>query len=463
LAGFTLTNGNNSYNAIAQDSYNRKDTNSVTVNLPATVSCLYDLNGNLISDGTRGFEYDDENQLVRVTVTNSWKSEFTYDGKFRRRIRKEFTWQNSAWMRTSEVRYIYDGMLVIQERDANNLSAVTYTRGRDLSGSLQGAGGIGGLLGRTDAANGESACYHADGNGNVTCLIKGNQIVVAKYIYDPFGNILSKSGPLADANTYRFSSQEYHQNSGLLLFLRRAYDPNLQRWLNRDPIGERGGINLYDYVANNPISFVDPFGETLYPSDFVGPLLPTDWRQTIFKGFENARYQQHDQAIHDWVNDFNANKDAYAGSTASQAAGIPGATFDQVKSWLIQESGGNDAGSRAAWNTDPAQVNVPGDWVDLKGDLGLTRPTRRNQGTLDGNLSAALGWLCRKGFGTSGQPARNRPDGFFDGWYDAFRRYNGRTDPLSMLAYGVPYSAVYADRIISRAAEPGVYYPIHLP
>ena len=80
LAGFTVTNGNNTFTAIAQDGYNRKDTNSVTVNLPATVGYVYDLNGNLTSDGTRGFDYDDENQLIRVTVTNSWKSEFTYAG-----------------------------------------------------------------------------------------------------------------------------------------------------------------------------------------------------------------------------------------------------------------------------------------------------------------------------------------------------------------------------------------------
>jgi YD repeat-containing protein len=139
-------------------------------------SYIYDLNGNLTSDGTRGFDYDDENQLIRVTVTNSWKSEFTYDGKFRRRIRKEYAWQNSAWAQTAEVRYIYDGMLVIQDRDGNNLPTVMYTRGRDLSGSLQDAGGIGGLLARTEAANGQSAWYHADGNGNVTAMINAQQI-----------------------------------------------------------------------------------------------------------------------------------------------------------------------------------------------------------------------------------------------------------------------------------------------
>ncbi len=314
LAGFTVTNGNNTFSAMAQDAYGRKDTNSVIFNLPSSVSFVYDSNGNLTSDGTRGFDYDDENQLIRVTVTNSWKSEFTYDGKMRRRIRKEFIWQNSTWAQTAEVHYIYDGMLVIQERDSSNLPSVTYTRGQDLSGALQGAGGIGGLLARTDAANGQSACYHADGNGNLTAMVNAQQVIAAKYIYDPFGNTLSKSGPLANANTYRFSSQEYHQNSGLALYLYRVYDPNLQRWLNRDPLGDhqailvlqsapqsmvrflRGrkieqleGPSLFAYVANNPMSFVDPFGrEHVQEPGFTKPITPGNVGPNMWKDLSLA-------------------------------------------------------------------------------------------------------------------------------------------------------------------------------
>ena len=257
---FTLADGNNTFTAIASDSFGRGDTNALTINLPATNSCSYDLNGNLLGVGTRTFDYDDENQLIRVTETNAWKSEFTYDGRMRRRIRKEFTWQYSSWIQTNEVHYVYDGNVVVQERDTNNLPIVTYTRGRDLSGSLQGAGGIGGLLARRDRTTGATAFYHSDGSGNVTALSDSLQLVVARYVYDSFGNILSMSGALAAANLYRFSSKETHINSGMAYYLYRFYDPNLQRWSNRDPLSEIGGNNLYAFCANSPVNSIDTDG-----------------------------------------------------------------------------------------------------------------------------------------------------------------------------------------------------------
>jgi len=244
------------------------DTNAVTVNLPATVSFTYDDNGNLLSDGRRLLGYDDENQLITVIVTNgvnsSTLSKFAHDGLGRRRVRTECVWQNGGWATNALVRYVYDGMVVLQERDGNNLPTVTYTRGRDLSGSLQGAGGIGGLLALTvhSSLSTPHLYYHADGNGNVTCLINEKQALVARYVYEPFGNVLSLSGPLAEVNLYRFSSKEAHPVSGLVYYGFRFYDPNLQRWVNRDPIGEEGGINPHQCSQNQPPNGWDTDGLT---------------------------------------------------------------------------------------------------------------------------------------------------------------------------------------------------------
>jgi RHS repeat-associated protein len=263
------------YTATAADSYGRHSTNTVTVGLLTNNALFqYDGNGNLTNDGLRSFAYDDENPLIQVWVANQWFSQFTYDGKMRRRIRQEFTWQG-GWVQTNEVYYVYDGNVVVQERNVNNLPSATYTRGTDLGGSLDGAGGIGGLLSMTlnsvlGPASSNTMYYHSDGNGNVTMLVNPSQYIVAKYLYDAFGNVLSAAGSLAQQNLYRFSSKEAHVNSGLSYYLYRYYDPNLQRWPNRDPLGDVPaplGIrellhypNLYQFVGNDPENKKDALG-----------------------------------------------------------------------------------------------------------------------------------------------------------------------------------------------------------
>ena len=162
-----------------------------------------------------------------------------------------------------------------------------YTMSYDPLNRLTGAGGIGGLLARTDntrlvvADPFASAYYHCDGNGNVTCLLTAYQQLAAKYFYDPYGNLLAMYGSLAGANTYRFSSKEWDGNAGLYYYGYRFYDPNLQRWVNRDPLGDFGSTvydqvhirhlyqlsideqreaNAFKFVYDNPISVNDLLG-----------------------------------------------------------------------------------------------------------------------------------------------------------------------------------------------------------
>ncbi len=217
------------------------------------------------NSGAVVYRYDDENQLTWAEDVDKhkWATTFVYDGLGRLRKRVEYAW-SGVWTVYTTTWYLYDGRRVIQERNASNVPQVSYTRGTDLSGTLEGAGGIGGLLGRShgySAGNWSTHnFYHADGNGNITYLVNSSQTLAASYRYDPFGNTISSSGTLASANVYRFSSKELHVNSGLYYYGYRWYVPNVQRWLNRDPIEESGGINLYGFIRNNPVAFTDTLG-----------------------------------------------------------------------------------------------------------------------------------------------------------------------------------------------------------
>ena len=148
-----------------------------------------------------------------------------------------------------------------------------------------------------------------------------------------------------------------------------------------------------------------------------------------------------------------------ASAFAVMSANLSDITPAMVKSHMIEESGGNGTRSLAAWAADPLQVNVPGDWSEEKTLLGLKKPAKRNEGELSDNVRAAIMYLSRKGFGQSGRPAKDRPTGFFDGWSDALRRYNGRRDRTDTDRY---YSDEYAEKILRRAEDPDLFVPIEI-
>jgi len=84
--------------------------------------------------------------------------------------------------------------------------------------------------------------------------------IVAQYAYDAFGNTTQKSGVKADELKMRFSTKYFDDESGLYYFGHRFYSPRIARWLTRDPIEERGGLNLYAYCGNDSMNNVDPYG-----------------------------------------------------------------------------------------------------------------------------------------------------------------------------------------------------------
>ena len=262
------TNSANQYTAIARPTFNASPTDSPT----------YDANGNMLTTGNGiTLTWDALNRLISVqnaTIGNTLTNTFSYDA-LHRRITKQFT-LSAAPIANRTTRYLYDGWNVAEEHNLLATPAtiagqfrVAYTWGADLSGKLQGAGGVGGLLmSERIPQNGGTASvfhHHYDGNGNTTTLTTPTGTLAATYRYDAFGNTISSThpAPTSTQNTYRFSTKPLDSEIGTLplyYYGYRYYNPLTARWPSRDPIEENGGVNLYAFVGNDGVNWVDVLG-----------------------------------------------------------------------------------------------------------------------------------------------------------------------------------------------------------
>jgi RHS repeat-associated protein len=229
----------------------------------------HDLDGNLIEDAKNRYTWDADNRLIRVDAKDGSKRvTYTYDCQSRRTSRTEI---NQAGTKNEEQRtsyYLYDDWNLLAELRATSGQEglgtldfeppTLYSWGRDLSGSLQGAGGVGGLLAITDRRGNRYPAY--DANGNVGLLVDEKINAVAAYFYDPFGNMIEMAGDEASGNSWRFSTKPVDEGTGWLYYGYRYYSPQIGRWLSKDPVEEMGGINTYAYARNNPLNAVDYLG-----------------------------------------------------------------------------------------------------------------------------------------------------------------------------------------------------------
>jgi len=250
---------------------------------PPTVF-VYTPDGGLASDGTWSYAYDAEDQLASVTsssLTNgSIRVLSSYDYRHRRtskivqRLYSTIAPPPSPpigieeWQTLETRTFLYDEWNLIHETiytidgGTTNTTEVQYFWGLDLSDTLHGAGGVGGLV----AVSREGQFYFPtlDNNGNVTKCIDESGSIVAAYEYDDFGRLISQSGPLADFFRHRFSTKYYDPETGLYYYGERFYSPYWRIWLNRDPIGELDCPNLYDSFGNSPTFTTDPLGKTVF-------------------------------------------------------------------------------------------------------------------------------------------------------------------------------------------------------
>jgi RHS repeat-associated protein len=254
----------------------------------------YDDDGNLTQDGRWNFTWNAENRLIcaetRADVATAtgmprMRLDMAYDamGRRIRKVVQSFSSTDQAWQMKSDLRFLYEGMswnLVAElnlKPETSNLELVrSYAWGTDISGTMDGAGGVGGQLIQRHYPSSlipqpSSGAYAPtyDGNGNITELINlANGSVSARYEYGAFGETISvDGGTVAEANPFRFSTKYLDGETGLLYYTHRYYDAANGRWLSRDPIEENGGVNQCGFVDNDALNYFDYLGEDKNRSD----------------------------------------------------------------------------------------------------------------------------------------------------------------------------------------------------
>ena len=212
----------------------------------------YDDDGNMLAYGNWSYAWNGENRLIRaINSATGVKLEFDYDYMGRRIFKKVYSGETLE----KHLRFVYDGYKLIEERDALNSNALVRryvwqpeSLDRDVPLTVY------------DASAEKTYYYHTDANKNVTELSDENGEVVAHYEYSPFGSLTKTTGAYATSNPFRFSSEYFDEETGLVYYNYRYYNPELGRWISRDPIEEQGGYNLYGMIGNNPLYGWDELG-----------------------------------------------------------------------------------------------------------------------------------------------------------------------------------------------------------
>lgn len=204
----------------------------------------YDNNGNLISktveSNVSNYSWDYNNMLTQVVGGGNTYG-YKYDGLGNRIARVESG---------VEKRYVVD--------PSGSLSQVLAET--DLSGNITGYYVYGlGLISKI-TSSGQVYYYHYDGIGSTIALTDLSGDIVNKYAYDAFGDVLSQEETIPNSFKYvgRFGVTD--EGNGLLYMRARYYDPKIGRFINKDPMGSAGGLNVYSYTGDNPINWVDPLG-----------------------------------------------------------------------------------------------------------------------------------------------------------------------------------------------------------
>ena len=281
----------------------------------------YDDDGNLTQDGRWQYTWNGENRLIKaielIAPTNRQPYEVNYAYDHRgRMVWKSVAPTTSPPLKT--IQYLWDDYNIIAEVECRESGVTTTynTWGLDLSGTHQGAGGVGGLLavysplplgeGQGEGEGGLALpCY--DGNGNITEYITTNGTITAHYEYSPFGELVVQSGDLADSFTHRFSTKPWCEVTWLSEYEYRKCSPSMGRWLSRDPIGEEGFKIMASYPKTGVEELLVFLSQLLATASSINPTAANVLRSTFYSLQEKKNFYDGIEPAYNFVHNAPLN------------------------------------------------------------------------------------------------------------------------------------------------------------
>jgi len=212
----------------------------------------HDIDNRLLTAGSTSFEYDNNGNLIRKTV-GSEIAEYSWD--YNDMLTQLVSGGNTYIHR-------YDGLGNRVARIENSVER-RYVSGlaeTDSSGNITAYYVYGsGLISKITPSN-QAYYYHFDAIGSTIAMSDSSGSIVNKYAYDAFGKVLNQEEAIPNPFKYVGGYGVMEEGNGLFYMRARYYDPEAGRFINKDPIGFLGGLNMYAYVGNNPVNWIDPLG-----------------------------------------------------------------------------------------------------------------------------------------------------------------------------------------------------------